>query len=229
MESFHRNFAAWIVSRPHQRTLSAGRLFRITSGAALLLLLSAGSAGAGNRVVKSLLEARHEHVVIQQWDLSCGAAALTTLLNYQHGDQVTEKEVANALMRREEYVKNPQLLQSREGFSLADLKRHVDTRGYQGIGYGKLQLKDLVAKAPVIVSIKTYGYNHFVIFRGMRGNRVLLADSGWGNRTMRIEEFMESWIDYPRLGRVGFVIQRRDGRAPPNQLAPRDQDFVMLR
>jgi hypothetical protein len=66
---------------------------------------------------------------MQEWDLSCGAAALTTLLNYQHGDQVTEKEVANALMRREEYVRNPLLIKSRDGFSLADLKRYVDARG----------------------------------------------------------------------------------------------------
>ncbi|MEN3365556.1 MAG: uncharacterized protein V7606_2830 [Burkholderiales bacterium] len=199
------------------------------SCAALLLLLLAANAGAGTRVVKSLLEMRHEHVVMQEWDLSCGAAALTTLLNYQHGEQATEKEIANALMRREEYVNNPDLIRSREGFSLADLKRHADARGYRGIGYGKLQLKDLVAKAPTIVSIKTHGYNHFVIFRGMRGNRVLLADSGWGNRTMPVDEFMQSWIDYPQLGRIGFVVQRRDGIAPPNQLVPREQDFVMLR
>ena len=30
--------------------------------------------------VKSLLELRHHDVIIQSWDLSCGAAALATLL-----------------------------------------------------------------------------------------------------------------------------------------------------
>lgn len=194
----------------------------------LLLLLCAGIVAA-QPTVKSLLEMRREHVVIQEWDLSCGAAALTTLLNYQHGDQVTEKEIATALMNRVEYIKNPELIQRREGFSLADLKRNADSLGYQGIGYGKLGLKDLVAKAPIIVSIMTRGYNHFVIFRGMRGNRVLLADSAWGNRTMLVDEFMDSWIDYPKLGRVGFIVQRRDGLAPPNRLTPGDHDFVMLR
>lgn len=196
---------------------------------AMLYLLLAAHAFAGERAVKSLLEMRHENVVIQQWDLSCGAAALATLLKYQHGEPVTEKEVALALMKREEYIKDPQIIQSREGFSLLDLKRHVDARGYQGSGYGKLQLKDLVAKAPLIVPIHTHGYNHFVVFRGLYGDRALLADPAWGNRTMRVDEFMEHWIEYPSLGRIGFTVQRRDGLPPPNQLAPKESDFLTLR
>jgi predicted double-glycine peptidase len=181
------------------------------------------------RPVKSLLEIRRQNVVIQKWDLSCGAAALATLLKYQHGEPVTEKEIALALMKREEYIRNPQLVQSREGFSLLDLKRNVDARGYLGNGYGKLQLKDLIAKAPLIVPIQTNGYNHFVVFRGSYGDRVLLADPAWGNRTMATEEFMEKWIDYPALGRIGFAVQRRDGATPPNQLSPHVDDFVMVR
>lgn len=207
------------------------RMAGITGAACgvLLCLLMSAHARAGEGAVKSLLEMRRENVVIQQWDLSCGAAALATLLKYQHGEQVTEKEVALALMKREEYIQNPQLVQSREGFSLLDLKRHVDARGLQGSGYGKLQLKDLVAKAPLIVPIKTHGYNHFVVFRGMYGDRALLADPAWGNRTMLVEEFMEHWIEYPSLGRIGFTVQRRDGVTPPNQLAPQVNDFVTLR
>jgi uncharacterized protein len=181
------------------------------------------------RQVKSLLEMRHKNVVVQQWDLSCGAAALTTILNYQHGDTVTEKEVATSLMGRAEYIENPLIVRMREGFSLFDLKRFADGRGYKGVGYGRLTLERLVEKAPIIVPIKTNGYNHFVIFRGMLGNRVLLADPAWGNRTMRIEEFENSWIDAPEIGRVGFIVNSRDGSAPPNRLAPNVDEFVMLR
>jgi len=192
-------------------------------------LLSQAAEAGPERMVKSLLEMRRQNVVIQKWDLSCGAAALATLLKYQHGEPVTEKEVALALMKREEYIRNPQLVQSREGFSLLDLKRNVDARGYLGNGYGKLKLKDAIAKAPLIVPIQTNGYNHFVVFRGSYGGRVLLADPAWGNRTMAVEEFMEKWIDYPALGRIGFAVQRRDGATPPNQLLPRADDFVMVR
>ena len=50
--------------------------------------------------VKSLLEMRRDRVVVQKWDLSCGAAALATLLNYQHGDPVPEREIAKVLIQR---------------------------------------------------------------------------------------------------------------------------------
>jgi predicted double-glycine peptidase len=184
---------------------------------------------ADARIVKSLLEMRRENVVMQQWDLSCGAAALTTLLNFQHHDMVTEKEVATALMGREEYIKNPLLVNIRQGFSLLDLKRYADARGYEGIGYGKLTLEGLVKKAPIIVPLNLFGYNHFVIFRGIKGNRVLLADPAWGNRTLLVEQFENAWIDFPEIGRVGFAVARTDGVSTPNLLEPKADEFVMLR
>jgi predicted double-glycine peptidase len=192
--------------------------------------LSAGAALAGPRPpVNSLLEIRREQVVIQDWDLSCGAAALATILNYQHGDPVSEREIASALIRRGEYIEHPELVLIRQGFSLLDLKRYVEQRGYAGIGYGKLHLDDLVEKAPLMVPINLKDYNHFVIFRGMQGNRVLLADPAYGNRTLTVERFLEAWIEYPQFGQVGFAVARRDGLIPPNQLEPRPRDFVMLR
>ncbi|SFI47390.1 C39 family peptidase [Nitrosomonas sp. Nm34] len=181
------------------------------------------------RTVKSLFEMRRENVVVQKWDLSCGAAALTTLLNFQHDDMVTEKQVAKMLMTREEYIKNPQLVNIRQGFSILDLKRYADKRGYEGIGYGKLTLDDLVKNAPIIVPVNLLGYNHFVIFRGIKGNRVLLADPAWGNRTLLIEQFENAWINFPQIGRVGFVVARTDGVPTSNLLKPRAEEFVMLR
>jgi predicted double-glycine peptidase len=195
----------------------------------LICLIGSFSEVSEARTVKSLIEMRHENVVIQQWDLSCGAATLTTLLNYQHGDFVTEKDVATALMKREEYIKYPGLVNIRQGFSLLDLKRYADGHGYKGIGYGKLTLDDLIKKAPVIVPINIMGYNHFVIFRGIQGNRVLLADPAWGNRTMLIDMFEKMRIDFPKIGKVGFVITRLDGTEPPNRLQPRSREFVMTR
>jgi predicted double-glycine peptidase len=181
------------------------------------------------RPVKSLIEMRRDKVVMQQWDLSCGAAALTTLLNYQHNDLVTEKEVANALMSRPEYLKNPKLVNIRQGFSLLDLKRYVESRGYKGTGYGKLTLDDLLKKAPIIVPVNIFGYNHFVIFRGIYGNRVLLADPAWGNRTMLVDQFEKIRIDFPEIGRVGFSVSRLDGFEAPNRLIPKASEFVMTR
>jgi uncharacterized protein len=193
----------------------------------------AGGAAYGSQIgdvrpVRSLLEMRQDRVVVQEWDISCGAAALATLLTYQHGDPVPERDIARALMARDEYIENPALVRVRLGFSLLDLKRYADRRGYEGVALGKLTYKDLLERAPIMVPIDIHGYKHFVIFRGALGNRVLLADPAFGNRTMPIRTFEAAWIRYPELEHVGFVIKRRDGLEPPNRLAPRATDFVTL-
>jgi predicted double-glycine peptidase len=205
----------------------------LASGLCALLALSgagldAARAGTDQRrgPVKSLLEMRHDGAVVQQWDLSCGAAALATLLNFQYGDPVTEREVATGLIRRKEYIDNPDLVRWRQGFSLLDMKRFVETRGYIGVGYGKLQLDELNALAPIIVAINPVGYNHFVVFRGIVGGNVLLADPAFGNRTMTLEKFARVWIDFPVFGRVGFIVTRDGKPAPPGRLAPRVDQFV---
>jgi uncharacterized protein len=181
------------------------------------------------RPVKSLLEMRHDRVTVQNWDLSCGAAALRTILNYEYNDPVSERDIAKALVARDKYIENPALVRARQGFSLLDLKQYVDARGYRGIGYGKLELAHLIERAPVIIPIDANGYNHFVVFRGVQGNRILVADPAWGNRTLTVDEFEDAWINYREFGRVGFVVTQSDGTQPSNRLAPRPDDFVFLR
>jgi predicted double-glycine peptidase len=187
-------------------------------------------SGIGNApTFQSLLELRRTKVVVQKWDLSCGAAVLATVLRYQFNDPVPEKEIAQELMRRREYLDNPLLVRAREGFSMLDLKRYVDARGYEGEGLGQLTMRDLYELAPVIVPVSFHGYNHFVIFRGGLGNRVLLADPAYGNRTMLEERFEHAWPDHPRFGRVGFIVRRPGSSEVLNHLAPAPDDFVSLR
>ena len=206
-----------------------GKLMAIGFVLCLCLAAARTSLAANGRPVESLLEMRHEHVVVQKFDLSCGAAALATLLNYQYSDPASEREVAKELVRREEYLQNPALVKIRQGFSLLDLKRYVDQRGYEGIGYGKLTLEDLIERAPVMVPIQTHGYNHFVIFRGIWGGRVLLADPAWGNRTMPVDAFEQLWLTYPDFGKVGFVVTRSERGGGPRLLAPRPEEFLSLK
>lgn len=202
------------------------RLALRLSLAAVVALGSSLPAPAAERgPVKSLLEMRRENVVVQDFDLSCGAAALATLLNYQHGESLTEREVTYGLIQREEYLENPEVVQLRQGFSLLDLKRYADGLGYEGIGYGRLEFQDLIEFAPIMVPVNFNGYNHFVVFRGVVGEgRVLLADPAWGNRTMARGRFERSWLEYPEFGKVGFRVARRDGADPPNRLAPFELD-----
>jgi predicted double-glycine peptidase len=224
-----------VIQGDHRALARASRsagtdLRRLIVATSLIALMSFGPTLAAERgPVKSLLEMRRERVVVQQWDLSCGAAALATILNYQHDDPVSEREIAKGLIHREEYVANPTLVRVRQGFSLLDLKRYVDRRGYEGIGYGQLTLDDLIERAPIMVPVRFNGYNHFVVFRGMRGNRVLLADPAFGNRTMLADKFVAGWLEHADLGKVGFVVARANRKTPPNKLAPRALDFVSLK
>ena len=204
----------------------------------ILCLTAAGAwfAGFGGQCiaqssapVQSLLEIRQDKVVVQQWDLSCGAAALATILNYQHGDPVSERNIAIGMMGREEYIKNPAIVNYRQGFSLLDLKRFVDQRGYNGVGLGQLDFDDLVDFAPIIVPIATHGYQHFVVFRGVLKGRVLLADPAFGNRTLSRARFEKVWLPLPEVGRVGFYVERSDNLIPPNQLQPNADEFLTLR
>jgi predicted double-glycine peptidase len=202
-----------------------------------MLMLSVSTTPAfavGERPVRSLMEMRQEGIVVQEWDLSCGAAALATLLNYQLDDDISEKEIALGLIDREEYLNDPNFVRYRQGFSLLDLKRFVDGRGYKGVGLGKLVVDDLLAAAPVMVPVDFNGYNHFVIFRGMVKTlsgkpRVLLADPAYGNRTMLLSKFEAAWLEHPTLGHVGFTVAEKGGATLPNRLAPEASDFVTFR
>jgi uncharacterized protein len=181
--------------------------------------------GAGH--VRSLLEIRRENVVVQEWDLSCGAAALATILRYQHGDDVSERALVEGLIRRDIYIENPELVRVREGFSLLDLKRVVEQRGYNGFGYGDLTFADLMDLAPIITPIDPKGYNHFVIMIGRIGDDVQLADPAFGNTTMAVERFQRVWMDFPDFGHVGFIVTRGDEAAPPGRLRPNPRVFMI--
>lgn len=222
--------AAWGWPKVDRFGATGARVCLALRGLALAasICLPHGAALAADRPVKSLLEMRQQGVVVQKYDLSCGAAALATLLNFQFGDPVTERDVNAGLIRRQEYIEHPELVRIRQGFSLLDMKRYVDGRGYQGVGFGQLDMDDLIKLAPVIVAVSPIGYNHFVIFRGIFRDQVLLADPAYGNRTMSREKFERIWIDFPELGKVGFIVTRDGEPAPPRLLAPRAEEFVML-
>jgi predicted double-glycine peptidase len=229
--------AVRLPANRHSRSISGalawGRAgIKIPHTCLLLGAIAAGLLGIlpasadSRKPVQSLLELRQQAVIVQKFDLSCGAAAVATLLSFQFGDHVTEKEVSAGLIRRKEYIEHPELIRLREGFSLLDMKRYVATRGYVGIGYGKLDLSDVIDLAPIIVAVSPLGYNHFVVFKGMIGDQVLLADPAFGNRTMSREKFGRIWIDFPEFGKVGFIVTRNGKPAPPGMLAPQARQFI---
>jgi predicted double-glycine peptidase len=166
----------------------------------------------GTKSVQNLLDIRDAQVVRQHWDLSCGAAAIATLLTYQLNYPVTERQVALALLHHT----NPLLVRLRLGFSLLDLKRYATGLGFEAAGYANLSVADLAALVPVVVPLRSNGFNHFIVVRSLSGGRVFIADPAFGNRTMTVEAFRKEWANG-----IAFVVRSpREPQAPNRMTAP---------
>jgi uncharacterized protein len=159
---------------------------------------NAVAGGATRKPVRSLLEIRQEGVIAQKWETSCAAAALATVLTYSHNDPVSEKVVAQGMLRSTDPIK----VKVRGGFSLLDMKRFVETRGFKGGAYKGLSMEDVLTLNSPIVPIDFHGNPHFVVVRGLNtAGEVDLADPAFGNHAMSVEAFQSIW----REG-IGFVV-----------------------
>jgi predicted double-glycine peptidase len=168
-----------------------------------------GTGGEYRVRTVSLKEARFRTTVRQQYDFSCGSAAIATLLTYQYNYPVTEQEVF-----QEMYLRGNQPKIRQEGFSLLDMKRFLEARGFLADGY-ELPLSKLEeTQVPAIVLIVENGYHHFVVVKGVRGNRVLVGDPAMGTRALSREHFERIWDS-----NLLFVIHNRTDRARFNQYA----------
>ena len=115
---------------------------------------------------------------------------MATLLSY-FNDDVKEKEIIDTLLK----VGNIEKIVKRQGFSLLDLKRYAEDRGYKAVGYRADALSDLEdMNMPVLLPIIINNYKHFVVFKRIEGDRVYLADPAKGNITMPYFQFEAFWF-----------------------------------
>ena len=89
-------------------------------------------AGSGSFSVKtmSMKERQFRYTERQQYDFSCGSAALSTLLTHHYGDPVKEAAVYTTMWEKGDHAKI-----RKEGFSMLDMKRFLQSRGYAADGY----------------------------------------------------------------------------------------------
>lgn len=195
--------------------------------ATLPLLVSAAACtsgalpGGGNQLtalgadyvvpVRNMVERRFLTVVRQQYDFSCGSAALATLLNYHYGDRQTEASIFTGMWRDGDRAQI-----RRVGFSLLDMKRYLAARGIGSDGY-RVTLEQIAkADTPGIALIDTQGYKHFVVVKGLEGGMVLVGDPALGIREVSATEFRKQWngilfaINGPVKGREGAFGREED-------------------
>ncbi len=154
--------------------------------------------------LKSWKALRDENLVVQRYDYSCGSAALATLMRYGYGHEVGERDILNAVF--ETLSGDEAALRKDEGLSLLDLQRVAQARGFRAQGF-KLRPENLPKlKGPVIVFISPRGYDHFAVLRGVRGDRVYLADPSRGNLRQPAYRFLDDWLGDDGKGII-FVIE----------------------
>ena len=165
--------------------------------------------------VESLQERRWKHVVRQSLDISCGSGALATLLNYQFGDHVSESVLIQAILKN---VKQ-ETVRRRGGFTLLDLKKVATEFGYRVHGY-KLTMNQLrTLGSPALVGVTLRTSKHFIVCRGMVGDRVVLADPAFGNTLVKDDEFQRMW------GGVALVLEKDGEHHFPSQLDITEDDL----
>jgi uncharacterized protein len=157
------------------------------------------SGGYYSLHVTSLKEARFKRTIRQQYDFSCGSAAVATLLTYQYGVPVTEQEAFAQMFQNGDQEKIRRL-----GFSLLDIRNFLISKGFEADGYEVPLEKLEQTTTPAIVLIVDHGYHHFVVVKGFRNNRVLIGDPATGTHSISRESFEEKWQD-----KVLFVIHNR--------------------
>ena len=159
--------------------------------------------GAGHAVpVKSVRELRSAATVRQQQDFSCGSAALATLLTHHYATPTSEQAVFDAMWQQgdREQIR-------RAGFSLLDMKRHLEALGFAVDGFETTVAALADAGVPAIVLVNQNGYHHFVVVKGLHSGRVLFGDPASDTRAMPLADF-----EAMRAGTIALVVTDRPGR-----------------
>lgn len=175
--------------------------------------------------IKSYKELRDERIVRQKYDFSCGAAALTTILRHYYRLPVTEESVVNHIVKKRGMKDAVRRYREKKGFSLLDLKMAANAAGFHARAYKEMSILDLAElDAPAIIPIRTKQYDHFVVFRGLRGDRVHLTDPITGNITIKAANFAVAWRDG-----IGMVLEARNGAQPENWRPDRTRQGYVTR
>lgn len=191
-----------------------------------LLLLPAGATRAGDvafsgvlpngavftQTVESMQERRFRNMVRQHTDYSCGAAALATILRYAYNLDADEGTVIEGMMG----VSDPELVHQR-GFSLLDIKRYVESLGMRGRGYRVDENRLRSMRIPGLVLMDVRGFRHFVVLKQVHDDVVDVADPILGNRSIPINEFLESWPSRAVFVVIGSDFDRNTVLLQPSE------------
>jgi len=142
--------------------------------------------------VQSYAEIRFQGIERQSQDLSCGAAALATMMRYYFNADYSEHDIIKAVLTSAGPEDKAKIAQY--GFSMLELKHFAESKGFVAGGFRTENPQDLrKLRAPAIALVNSRGYKHFVVIRHVRGDEVAIADPVFGNRIESLDKFAKRW------------------------------------
>lgn len=170
------------------------------------LAMPGAPGGFYNVGLSSMQDTRFAGIIRQQYDFSCGSAALATLLRHHYGYDVREEKAFRGM-----WAAGDRAQIRRVGFSLLDMKRWLASRGLNADGY-QVSLDQIAQTGiPGVALISIKNYRHFVVVKGVSDTEVLLGDPSAGLTVMDRAEFQRVWngiyfvlADEQERGRAAF-------------------------
>ena len=157
--------------------------------------------------VRSWSEIRYTGMAKQQFDFSCGAASLVTVLMHYYGVPASELGIIARIGPKSAY-------------SMTDLARIAEQYGFKPVGLA-LDYEGLMRfRRPLIVYLDYWDDGHFSVLRAIDRHGVWLADPAWGNARLRRERFEKFWRtrdDPENPGRALALLPRAGAKVTINE------------
>lgn len=189
-------------------------IYGILPAHATPFIINPQTLDTSNLNVKSYKDKKDAGVIKQDLDYSCGASSLATILTYFYQQPISERQILNDMALSDVMSSFSDLasVSQKYGFIAKGITTNYDT-------LSKL-------KIPAIVYLNHKRSDHFSVVRAIDNDRVYLADSSWGNRTLSKKQFEQMWHtnnDPSLQGRVLLILPSHEQQ---KQLS--DTDFVKI-
>lgn len=126
-----------------------------------------------------------------QWSNNdCGLACLKTMIKYYKGEDL-------------------KMIPQKENYSFLDLKLIAEDNDFPliGVEYDTSKLDEL---KPSIVLLEYNSYKHYVFFLGKKGKHVEIFDPQFGNRRIKLDDFLNYFKGYALITNIEKNKQKRE-------------------
>ena len=188
-----------------------------------------------DRQITSWSEMRDKNLTKQEYDYSCGAASLSSILEHYYGlENASEKEILDSVLlkkgidiNQKEEIQFDDEMKQKAHLSFYDMVGYAEDRGFRAFGLA-LDLPALYElKAPVIIYVKVRNIEHFSVLKGIDSRFVYLADPSFGNIKVSVAKFVEMF--YPKKTREEAREEKQQAKlAKKSKKSHNEAESIMI-